>query len=77
MGQAGRGGAAAPRAHLGRCCVEYRIAGVAPVRVFVAKAAPKSPLLRDTEVDPGLARQGNVLRAVNEWRTWFGTDSIE
>lgn len=66
-----------PAPSLGRRSVEYRLSDVTPIRVFVAKAAPKSPLLRDMEADAGLARQGNVLGAINEWRTWFVADSLQ
>ena len=52
------------------------VVGTPDVRCFVEKPTTKQPVQQQMEADAGLVREGSVLGAVNEWRTWFVVDSI-
>ena len=44
------------------------------VRIFLEKPTAKQPIVSQMQAEAGLAREGTVLGAVNEWRTWFIND---
>lgn len=66
-----------PTPTLTRQRVEYQVNEYEGVRVFVEKQTTKQPLQRQLNGDAGLTRDGTLLAAVNEWRTWIVIDGAE
>lgn len=65
---------ASPHPLVNRRRVEYFVPKAPGVRVFVEKPTAKQPIVSQMQADSGLAREGTLLGAANEWRTWFVLD---
>ena len=66
--------AASPQPLVNRRRVEYFVPKMQGVRIFVEKTTAKQPIVSQMQADAGLSREGTLLGAVNEWRTWFVVD---
>ena len=65
---------AAPQPLVNRRRVEYFVPLIVGVRVFVEKPTAKQAVVSQMMADSGLQREGTMLGAINEWRTWIVMD---
>lgn len=57
--------------------VEYYMPRVRGIRIFVEKPTAKQPIISQMQAEAGLSREGTMLGAINEWRTWFVVDKTD